>query len=91
MNKNELTSEGKDTIRRSKQPTVITTAKGDADPTEEVTVYVTDLHVFVTHYVGRLTNSAASGLLCVEMDYSKSGKGRVSILGQRCQESQVPV
>ena len=35
MSKNELTSDGKDTIRRSKEHTVITTANGKAESTED--------------------------------------------------------
>ena len=48
LSKNELICGEKDTIRRSKEPTVITTANGKADSTEEATVYVNDLDVFVT-------------------------------------------
>ena len=48
MRNNELTSGEEDTISRSKEPTVITTAGGKAEPTEEVAVYVNDLDVFVT-------------------------------------------
>ena len=44
----ELTSGEKDTIRRSKEPAVITTAVGKAESTEEATVYANDLDVFVT-------------------------------------------
>ena len=43
----ELTGE-KDTIRRWKETTGITTANGKAGSTEEATVYVNDLDVFVT-------------------------------------------
>ena len=39
-NKSELTSGQQDTSRRSKEPTVITTANGKAEATEEGTVYV---------------------------------------------------
>ena len=38
--KSELTSGQQDTSRRSKEPTVITTANGKAELTEEGTVYV---------------------------------------------------
>ena len=48
MSKNELTSGEKDTIRRSNEPTAITTASGKAESTEEATVHVNDLNVFVT-------------------------------------------
>ena len=47
MRKNELTSGEKDT-RRSKETTAITTANGKAESTEEATVYINDLDVFVT-------------------------------------------
>ena len=43
MSKNELTSSEKDTIRKSKEPTVIMTANGRAEPMEEL--YADDLDV----------------------------------------------
>ena len=46
MSKNELTSSGKDTTRRPNEPTVITTAEGEAESKEEATVYVNNLGVF---------------------------------------------
>ena len=42
----------KDTIMKSKGPTVISTASGKTESTEEATVYVTDLDVFVTMNLG---------------------------------------
>ena len=51
MSQSELTSGENDTIRRSEKPTVITTAIGKADSTEEATVYFDDLDVFVTMMV----------------------------------------
>ena len=45
--KNELTSGERDT-RRSKEVTASTTANGKAESTEEATVYINDLVVFVT-------------------------------------------
>ena len=64
ISKLELTCGGKDAIRRSKEPTVITTANGRAESTEEETVYVNDLDVFCHNDgVGRFTSSAISGEL----------------------------
>ena len=48
MSKSALTSGEKDTIGRSKEPTVTKSANGKAESTEEVTVYVNDLDVSVT-------------------------------------------
>ena len=48
MSKSDLTSGEKDTIRRSKEPTVITTAGGKAESTAETTVYVNEMDVWVT-------------------------------------------
>ena len=45
MSKYELISAEQDTIRRPKEPTVITSASGKAEPTEDATVYVNDLDV----------------------------------------------
>ena len=46
MSKQELTLGGKETIRKSKEPTVIATADGKAESTEDATVYVNDLGRF---------------------------------------------
>ena len=62
---------GENETRRSKEPTVIKTASGMAESTEEATGYVDDLDVFVTMML--LEDSAAVlslGLLCEEMGYS---------------------
>ena len=48
MSKHELTSGQKSSIRRSKEPTVVTTANGKVESMEEATVFVKDLDVFVT-------------------------------------------
>ena len=48
LSKNELTCGDKDTIRRSRESTVNTTASGKAESTEEARVYVNDLVVSVT-------------------------------------------
>ena len=64
MSKNELTSGEKDTIIRSKEPTVITTASGKAGSTEQTTVYSNDLDVFCHNDdVGRFTSSAFFGFI----------------------------
>ena len=48
ISKNELASGQRDTIRKSKEPTVIMPANGKAEPTEEATENVNDLGVFFT-------------------------------------------
>ena len=48
MRKNEVTSGEKGIIRRSREPTVIMIAKGEAESTEEATVYTNDLDASVT-------------------------------------------
>ena len=71
MSKNELTSSEKGTIRRSKTPTVITTANGEAEWTEEATVYSGDLYVFVTMMLLEDSPTVLSlTLLCEEMGCS---------------------
>ena len=71
LNKNELTSGEKDTIRRSNEPTVITTANGKAESTEEATVYVNDLDVFVTMMLLEDSPAVLSlGLFCEQVGYS---------------------
>ena len=68
MSKNdELTSGENDTIERSKEPTVNTTANGKAESTEEATVYVNDLNVFVVMMLLKDSPEVlSSGLLCEE-------------------------
>ena len=46
MSKQELTLGEKETIQKSKEPTVIATANGKAEATEEATVHVNDLGRF---------------------------------------------
>ena len=70
MSKNEVTSGEKDTIRRSKEPTVITTASGQAESTEEATVYFCGLGVFVTMMLLEDSPAVLSLVsLCEEMGY----------------------
>ena len=67
MSQNELTFGEEETIRRSQKPTVLATANGKAESTEETTVNVNDLEVFVT--MMRLEDLPAPlCLLCEEMD-----------------------
>ena len=64
MSKNGLTSGEKDSIRRSKEPTVVTIADGEAESTEDATVYVNDLDVVCRKQaVERFTSSAFSGFI----------------------------
>ena len=75
MCKNEITSG--DTVRRSKDPTVIMTANGKAECTEGVTVYVTDLDVH---------NDAVGswwGFCVKKWATPTNGKTRVAILDYR--------
>ena len=70
MSKNEFASCEKDPIRRSKGPTVITTANGKAESTEEATAYVNDLDVFLTMTMLEDSPPVLSlGFLCKEMEY----------------------
>ena len=62
MSKNQLPFGGKDTIWRSTEPTVITTASGMAESTEEATVYVNHLDACVTMV---LREDSHEGYLCV--------------------------
>ena len=63
MSKNEITPGEKDTIRRSSEPTVITTASGTAEPEVKSTVYGDDLD---NDAGGRFTISAISGVNCAK-------------------------
>ena len=71
MSKNELTSGEKDTIRRSSEHPVITTANGKAESTEEATMYVNDLDVSVTMMLLEDSPAVLSlGLFCEELGCS---------------------
>ena len=71
MSKNEITSGEKETIIRSKEPTVITTANGKAESTQEATVYVNDLDAFITMMLlEHLPAVLSLGLFGEDMDYS---------------------
>ena len=48
MSKTDLSPEGWETVKVSRLPTTVITAKGSIDTTEEATVYVQDWDVFVT-------------------------------------------
>ena len=76
MSKNALTSE---TIRKSEEPTVIMTANGKAKSTEEATVHVGDLDVFVTMMLFDDSFAVLSlCLLCEEMEMlQKIGKREI--------------
>ena len=83
MSKTEVTFGEKDTIRRSKEPTVITTVSGKAESTDDATVYVNDLDLFWHNGAfGRVTSSAVFGLI-VRRKTLVHGKGRVSIREKR--------
>ena len=47
MSKSAVTSDESETVRKSKEPTVIMPANGKAKSTEEAAVYVDDLDVFI--------------------------------------------
>ena len=79
MSKNELTSGEQDTVRRSKEPTVITTANGKAESTEQATVYVNNLDVFATMILLKDSPAVLSlDLFCEEMGYSYGWRRRES-------------
>ena len=48
MSKKDLSSKERDTLRRSRNPTVVLTANGEVHTNEEVQVFVHDLNLFVT-------------------------------------------
>ena len=85
MSESEITSGEKETIIKSKEPTVIPTASGKAEPTEEATVYVNDLDVFVrTMLLGDSPTVLSLGLFCLAYPRTLIGVGR-PIANSRCQ------
>ena len=83
----------RETISRSKEPTFVTTASGEAELTERATVSVDDLDVFVTMML--LEDSPAvltvSGfIICRNGPLQRMEKGRVSIV-EKCESNEVQV
>ena len=91
MSKNELTSVGKDTIRRSKEHTAITTANGKAESTED-SVRERFGRFFVMMLWERVASSGVFGVYYVQKWASLvNGKGRVSIVYSRWNGEKVQV
>ena len=82
MSKNELPLGEKDTIRRSKEPTVITTSTGKAESTEEATVCDNDLDAVVTMMLTEDSPAGAISKFIVRRTWAilMNVKGRVSIV-----------
>ena len=51
MSKKELSSKAMDTVKRSRNPTIVWTASGEVHTHEEAQVFVHDLNQFVTVYL----------------------------------------
>ena len=78
---NQLSSGEKDSIRKSREPAVITTSSDKAESTEEATVYVDDFDVFATMMLLEHSPAVLSlGLLCEEMGCSYEWAGTVSVV-----------
>ena len=61
MSKNDLNSDELDTLRRSRNPTVVLTANGKVHTREESQVFVHDLNLFVTENFAKTTDTSMSG------------------------------
>ena len=48
LSKKDLNSDEKDTLKRSRHPTVVMTGSGEVQTFEEAQIYVHDLGLFVT-------------------------------------------
>ena len=65
MSKSDLTPEEKETIQKSKDPSVIMSADGTTRTTEEATIYVCDLDMFVQFHLVKEPPAVLSlGTLC---------------------------
>ena len=72
MSKKELSSDELDTLRRSRNPTVVLTASGEVHTNEEAQIYVHGLNLFVTVQILEGTPAVLSlGKLCEDHGYSK--------------------
>ena len=71
MSKKDLSSDELDTLRRSRNPTTVTTAKGKVQTNEEAQVSVHDLNLFVTVQLLEETLAVLSlGKPCEDHGYS---------------------
>ena len=71
LSKKDLTSDELDTLRRSRNPTVVLTANGEVHTNEEAQVFVYDLDLFVTVPILDDTLALLSfGKLCEEHGYT---------------------
>ena len=71
MRKKDLRSDELDTLRRSRNFTVVLTANGEVHTNEEAQVYVHDLNLFVTVQLLKETPAVLSlGKLCEDHGYS---------------------
>ena len=71
----DSSSDEKDTLRRSRNPTTVVTANREVQTNEEAQVYVQDLDLFVTVQILEKTPAVRSlGKLCSEHGYSYEWK-----------------
>ena len=84
MSKSDLTPEQQESIQKTKGPSVSMIARVTTHTTEEATVYVCDLDLFVQ--IQLLTESPAElslGNLCEESGYSKGWHSRSAMISHR--------
>ena len=71
LSKKDLSLEELETLRRSRTPTTVVTAKGEVQTNEEAQVYVHDLDLFVMVQILDDTSAVLSlGKLCEEHGYT---------------------
>ena len=71
LSNKDLSSDEKDTVQRSRHPTVVMTANGEGLTFEEAQIYVHDLGLFVTVQLLDETPAVLSlGKLCEDHGYS---------------------
>ena len=74
MSKMDMSPEELETVNVSRRPTTVITADGSINATEEATVYVKDLDMFVTVQLLKDTPAVLSlGKLCEENGFHTSG------------------
>ena len=70
LSRKDLNSSELDTVRVSTNPTTVFTANGEVQTNEEATVYVYDVHLFVTVHILEDTLAVLSFKLCEEHGHS---------------------
>ena len=90
LSKKDFSGDGLDTLRRSRNPTVVLAANGEVHTNEEAQENVHDLNLFVTGQLLEETLAVLSlGKLCEDHGYSEEVSQRSQAHGLRKEEKTI--